>query len=163
MKLVANKTTQIDLTFTVEALPDYSSGDVVGGLVTVSNVVRSGLNSGKIVGAAIHNRVSHAVDLSLIFFNANPSGTTFTENSALTIAAADLSKVIADLALTRHRQFVGNSVALPAINQSPIPFELQPGSDNVENLNLYLVLLAGGILNQAATTDISGALFIEID
>ena len=163
MKRISNKISRYDLSFTVDASPDYVANDVLDGLKTISDVTRSGLNSGKIVGGLLFNAASHAIDMSLLFFGANPSNTTFTDNSALDVADADLDKIIGILDLTKHKQFADNSFAMPAINQLPLPFELSVDSDGKENNSIYVVALAGGTINMAATTDLSGAVFIKHD
>lgn len=163
MKLVANKISRFDLSFEVDATPDYTAEDVVDGLLTIQAAGRYGLSSGEIVGAVLHNAASHAIDMHIVFFKDNPSNSTFTDNSAITIHDDDLDKVLGVLTLSRHYEFAGNSVAMPAINQQPIPFELGVNSEGECVTSLYAVVIAGGTVNFAATTDLSGAIFIRQD
>jgi len=82
-----------------------------------------------------------------VFFDSNPSATTVTDNVALTIADADLTKIIGVIALTTHKTFVNNSVSV-AQDQS-IPFNLGNAS------TLYAILVARSTPTFVATTDVT--------
>jgi hypothetical protein len=162
MKRVSKAVSRYDITFAVQATPNYAAGDVVGGLITIADAVREGMNSGKILGAILTNDVAHAIDLELIFFGENPASTTFTENTALTVAPADMEKIIGRLSLTVHNSFAASSMSEPAVNQRPLPFELN-AITGLASTSLYMVVLSGGVLNFGATTDLAGAIYIEHD
>jgi len=72
----------------------YSAGDIVGALMTFT-VAR--VNDEPVIINRVQVAVKAAVTstLTLILFNADPSGTTKTDNAAYSLAAADAFKVIA--------------------------------------------------------------------
>lgn len=77
----------------------YTAGDVVGTLVTFSKPARQP-GSGVILSVVITDLAKQSVDLDVIFFNLNPAATTFTDNAALDIPDADLTKVCGHVSIT---------------------------------------------------------------
>ena len=135
----------------VSAAAIYASGDSIGGLITLSNVApQTNVNnagSGKINSAVIADKAAQSANIDVVFFDSNPSATTVTDNVALTIADADLTKIIGVIALTTHKTFVNNSVSV-AQDQS-IPFNLGNAS------TLYAILVARSTPTFVATTDVT--------
>lgn len=76
----------------------HTAGDAVCGKVTLEDAI---LPRGSIADAAfiirqitLHDLDKQDVDYDVIVFDADPDGTTFTANTALDVADADLPKVI---------------------------------------------------------------------
>lgn len=90
----------------------YSSGDLMGLKFTLSNVNIAIAPVLFAITAQDLTKQDGAFDI--IFFDADPTGTTFTENSALDIADADLPKIIGVVKVTAadYTDFNDNSVAL---------------------------------------------------
>ena len=86
----------------------YAAGDAVGGLLTFSNALRPNAFSGVITGAYILDKDAEGANLDLIIFNANPSASTVTNNAALDLADADLSKAIEPISISSHTAFNSN-------------------------------------------------------
>lgn len=143
----------ITKTPTVEATPDYSDGDVMGGKLTLSGVVQFAGDGGAIVAATVYSKVDIGASIPVrgIVFNADPTASTFTENSAPTIHADDLAKIIGILDMSQ-RLDLGTPVALFAANPR-IPFRCD-GS-------LFIVPIAGGIINLGSTSDLTFVFGIE--
>lgn len=85
---------------TVTASSAYTSGNAVGGLITLANAVRvsgslgaSG-TSGLIQDVAVNMKSAQTGQIDLFFFKANPSGSTCTDKTAFVLATADFDKVI---------------------------------------------------------------------
>lgn len=72
----------------------YSAGTSIGGLLTLSGLVRAGQTSGMLQKAVVSFADAQTPALDLILFNANPTGSTITDHTAVAVAAADLPKVI---------------------------------------------------------------------
>ncbi len=139
----------ISLTPTVEATPDYADGDVIGGKMTLTGAARAGGDGGAVVAAAVYSKVDIAasIPIRVILFNADPSASTFTENSAPSIHADDLSKIIGVLDLSQ-RLDLGTPVTLFASNPN-VPFSLPIAP------HLYAVAIAGGIINLGGAADLT--------
>ena len=78
----------VSVTPTVEATPDYASGDVLGGLMSVSAPRYPG-GAGILHYLSVSIKVDLAPIMNIVLFKSNPSATTFTENGAFSLNAAD--------------------------------------------------------------------------
>lgn len=77
-----------------EATPDYSANDLCGGKVAF-NITQAARGS-KLTRLAMRSKDTFAgVASKVMLFNADPTATTFTENGAFSINAADLTKQLA--------------------------------------------------------------------
>lgn len=144
---VGGFTVVCDVTPAVEATPDYSTGDVMGGKMTIANAARVSGGSGLIQTVTLASKVDLTVDVDVIFFDANPSTTTFTENAAVAIDVADAAKVIGVVTLAT-RVDLGTPVVAHE-GGLMIPFDCASGKD------LYAVAVARGTINLGTTSDLT--------
>lgn len=123
----------------------YTAKDNIGGLLTLS--LGKGREAGIVQTLNLSDNASQDKQIDVIFFNANPSGTTFTDNGALDIADTDTPKIcgIATFTASDYRDFADNSAA--SINPS-IAFRLNGTSV------LYFALVDRGAYDAAATSDL---------
>lgn len=82
------------------ATTDYTAGDCVGGLQTITNAFST--IGGTIKRIVAVDEGAEAQDLDVIIFNANPSTSTIADNAAPTIADADLLKIVAVVPIREH-------------------------------------------------------------
>jgi hypothetical protein len=85
---------------TVSASPAYSAGDVVGSKLTFSNGVLSAGGKAMLQAATVNCKSAQTAALDLILFNDDPAASTFTDNAALSIAAADFDKIFTVVHIT---------------------------------------------------------------
>jgi hypothetical protein len=138
----------------------YAAADLAGGKRTWANAVRISGGSARIKGILIGDQAANSAANSvydLILFNSDPSGTTFTENSPLDVADADLSKTIA---VIRIDGVAGVTLFTNADNQVlfkqvDIPITLSATT------TLYGALIVRGGPTYAATTDVFVTLQLE--
>lgn len=80
----------------------YAAGACVGGKLTLANAARGfdfqgttiGIG-GMIQGVVLGDKSGHTtVDFDVIFFDADPAGSTLTDKVVIAVAAADLGKII---------------------------------------------------------------------
>ncbi len=144
---------------TVEATPDYSDGDVIGGKQTLTAIAREDGGAGAIVWGHVYSLVDigASIPIRVLLFNANPSASTFTENSALSVHANDLAKIIGILDLSQ-RLDLGTPVVLYAAQPVNIPFECAAAADD-----LYAVAVAGGTINLGTAADLTFVFGAEND
>lgn len=141
----------VDSTPTVSASSAYTSGDSVGGKISLSLAILPSTRSGMIHQVVVTDLGAQTVDTDVIFFDSDPSGTTFTDNAAFDCADADLVKIIAVVPLTLHKDFNDNGVSLPAVGDNlNIPFVLDAGETT-----LYAHLVTRGTPTYASTSDIT--------
>lgn len=142
--IVVNKTKVVSSVPVIDAV-QYSAGDVIGTVQTLSNaVVRAALpvknsiipgNSGVIGSVIISDKAKLGTDIDVVFFNALPS-TSFTNNTAFTLADSDLNKIICVVNITADVNFNDNSVS-QALNQN-CPFKIDSGT------SVYYSLISRG-------------------
>lgn len=125
----------------------YATGDNVGGKVTLTDVCRSSMGSGLIQSVVITSKSLQTATFDVIFFNADPSGTTATDNAAQDIADADLSKVVGVAQCSTVVGLSGASIH-QALNLA-MPFAL---SNNATTL--YALMVVRGTPTLGSTSDI---------
>ena len=133
----------IEQAVTVEA-GAYSSGDLVGGLLTLSGAFVG--YGGFIQSVVITDLAKQSIGKDVVFFDANPSNTTFTENSALDINDTDLLNVVGVAPVLDWFGFNDNSVG-QALNLA-MSFRLA-GAD------LYAAIVERGAPTYASISDLS--------
>lgn len=89
----------------------YTAGDAIGGLMTFTAACGLGTVQGEVRGVTIWDLTKQGADIDLIIFSANPSGTTFTDNAALDVADADLSKIAAVVQVTTDSAYADNGIS----------------------------------------------------
>ena len=133
-------------TVTASATPDYSAGDNLGGLLTLSDATPPDRRWGEIVGVSITSDVAFTGPFDVVFFNANPSGSTFTDNAAQDVVLADQGKIIGVAHCSDVTALSGCSIH-QALN-IVIPFRLAEGA------SLYAAIVIRGTLNLTATDEV---------
>lgn len=73
----------------------YASGDLMGGKLTFNGALRNTSNAGFVASISLTDKAAQDVDLELVLFDENPTGTTFTDQAAFDPADADLDKIAA--------------------------------------------------------------------
>lgn len=77
-----------------------TSGEVVGGLITFPNAVRTAGDRAIVQSVILSDRDRLNQAFNLILFDSNPSATTFSEGLGLTLNDADLRRVAGHVAIT---------------------------------------------------------------
>lgn len=98
----------------------YDDGDLVGTKMTLTDILPHG-RGGLLETVTLHDLDAQDAALQLLIWDTNPSGTTFTNNSALDVADADLPNIIARIAIaaTDYTDLADNSVG--CVTQIAIP------------------------------------------
>ncbi len=112
----------------------YATGDVLGDLSPIKiEPVRGVYGTGIIHSVIIQDLSAQSGAIDLVIFDSNPTATTFTDNSALDIADADLPKVIGTIriAATDYVSFSDSVVA--TVRNIGLPVM------SLSNANLWIV------------------------
>lgn len=92
----------------------YTDGQLLGGKLSFASAV---LNSGgglEILQAILCDKSGAAdnhIDIDLILFDSDPTGTTFTDSADFTVAVADLAKIIGVVRFSDWADFAASAVA----------------------------------------------------
>ncbi len=152
--IVENKVVRPSIT--VDATPDYSDGDDLLGLITLTDFARADGSSGTIVKFLMRSKISITGPTKVYVFDSNPTASTFTKNSALVIHANDADKILAELVVAQTDWVAPTGTASPwytveAINpgagRTVVTYQCPSGRD------LWFAIEVGGTLNFAAATD----------
>lgn len=157
------------VTPTVQDGVDYSTGDLIGGKLTFTFVgghtadgataarpTRLVNFTGIIQSVSITDKAGVLTDIDVVIFNADPSGTTFTENAVLNIVDADLTKIIGVASVTDWVSFSTNAQG-DAVNLG-FAFDTK-ATGNV----LFGAMIARGAANLTGTTDLTINVGILVD
>lgn len=143
--------TQVEsLTPTIET-DAYVAGDLIGTKLSFANAVRGvggGSNeTGLLQSVIITDLAKQSANLDVVFFDTNPSNTTFTDNAAFDPHDTDLLTIIVVVAVTDWKDFNDNSIG-QTLNLA-IPFDL--GGDTT----LYAAIVSRGTPTYASTSDLT--------
>jgi len=149
-----NRFLEYEVALTVEA-GAYSAGDLVCAKITLENIVSAAKRNAVVLrDVLIHDNANQStVDYDVVFFDADPSGTTFTLNSALDVADTDIAKVCGLAQVTVSAIMSDNCflAATPGIRLVPSA-----------GTSLYAAIIARtNAPTYAATTDLSIRLLFE--
>ena len=130
----------------------YADGDNIGGKLSFAGGARS---DGLVAGAGVIKSIvitdlalqASAIGIEIAFFDADPSATTFTDNAALTVADADLVKIVGGAVVSTRQPFAANEFLYSG--ELYIPFDLGA------NTTLYAALIATGTTTPVSTGDIT--------
>ncbi len=91
----------------------YAAGDVIGGSVTFSSVFRStSLMSGVLQSITVADKTTMQSAIDFLFFHTATTGSTFTNDAAVTVADGDLGKLIGHVSVLSndYASFADNSL-----------------------------------------------------
>jgi hypothetical protein len=131
----------------------YAAGDNMGGKLTLTSFL-GGNNKGTIKQIVVTDLSKQNSIISIAFFSADPSATTFTDNGQLTVNDTDAAYLIGHVAIAAadYLGFVDSSVATKAC---AIPLEAASGT-------VYASIVCGGTPTYAGTADLKFKIYVEV-
>lgn len=142
----------IDVPVTVLATPDYSAGDSIGAAITstaltISDVARRSL-VGTIKSVILADSANQKLDIDVVFFKSAPTASTFVDNAAITIAQADLEKIVGCVSIVPadYKSYTSNAVAVKS--GLDIPFKCDT------DRSMRCALIARTTINFAGADDL---------
>ena len=104
-------TSQVQVTPTVTSASAYTTGNVVGGLLTFANAVQSGPLSGVLESVTLAIKSTQTASFKLYLFSSAPS-TTFTDKTAPAIGTGDAAKLLDVITLSGGDSGLGANTTL---------------------------------------------------
>jgi hypothetical protein len=138
---------------TVTASSAYTSGNAVGGLMTVASAVRvsgalgAGGTSGFVQGVTINAKSAQSSLVDIFLFKANPTGSTCTDKTAFALATADFDKVLGVVHVTDWTS--GGTASAGQVFGLAMPYALSSAT------TMYACAITRATPTFTATTDIS--------
>jgi hypothetical protein len=134
----------------------YAAGDLIGGKLTLTPAVRLPGCGGIIVRITVADKAKQNAPIDVVFFVADPTGTTFTDQAAFAIADADLLNAFhVQVLASDYASYSDNSEA--TVNNVGAAFRLASGSA------LYAALVSRGTPTYAAAGDLQLTVGIAAD
>ncbi len=132
----------------------YASGDLIGTKMTFGAGIE-GFNQPFISAVGMSDLDKQNAAMTLILFDNDPSGTTFTDNAVLDIADADLPKVVGifPIAAANYAGFNDSSYFFSG-TAGKVPLVMRGST-------LYGCLLSGGTPTYTSTSAITVQLFVS--
>jgi len=153
--VVAPLTLRTTQTPTITAGSAYSSGNVVGALLTFANMARSSGQGGVLQSAILKDKSGQGVSYDLFLFDSAP--TAPTDKSAVALSAADLARCIAVVSLSGAALGAASTMAVLTAAGLGLAFRLGSGT------TIYGILVARGTPTYASTSDVSVDLVVLPD
>lgn len=147
---VGGNTAIVAPTITVTA-GAYTANDVVGGVVTLTGAARVSGTATTLTRLSLMDAANQKAQLEILFFNANPSASTFTNDAAPVIHANDIAKYVGRVTVYASDYVTINSKALVCL--ANIGLAMKPVS-----ADLYMVICTPGTPTYAATSDLTMSL-----
>lgn len=144
----------ISYTPTISASSAYSSGDAVGGKATLTSALGAN-NKGILRSIVVVDMAAQGAALTIQFFSADPSNTTFTDNGALDIHDTDAATAIGmvKIATTDYQAYADNTIACKSDLFLPLEGAAQ---------TIYAGIITTGTPTYAATDDLRFKFYFEV-
>lgn len=144
LPVTSTASTSTALTVTAGA---YTAGYNIGGLLTIANLARVSGGGFTVQNMSLTDKGAKAKNVFALFFNANPTATTFTDNVLLAINAADAAKWVCTVRLTEHHSQNGTSLSMAT--NAGCAVKMTTGTSG------YVALVAGEAVTYGAVGDLN--------
>jgi len=145
---VANTVLELTNTPTITANV-YANGQAIGGLITWTNAALVSGGSFTVASVTITDKTLQKAPIDVIFFNANPAATTFTDRVALVMNTADLVRIRGFVSVLGTSYTAFTLVAAATVAGVGLPIILSSTS------TLYACLVCRGTPTYASTSDLT--------
>lgn len=130
----------------------YVAYDAVGGLLTFTNLLRTGVESGLIQFASVDILSNQSTNLTLWLFNAEPTNSTYTDKTQFVLHKDDVTKRIGVISLVNAATGTaggGNGIQ-SVYNSGPQAMPVSGTTDGT----IYGVLVTEAAMTPSTTADI---------
>lgn len=143
---VGGKTTVVAPAITVTA-GAYHANDNIGGTLTLTGAARVAGGGTTLTRLTVTDAANQKAQLELLFFSANPTASTFTNNAAPVIHANDIAKLVGRVTVYASDYATINSMGIACL--ANIGLAMVPTT-----AALYLAIVTPGTPTYAATSDL---------
>lgn len=126
----------------------YASGDVLGGKLTLTDVVNANGLGGFIHSVTVIDQSKQKSRLDLLIFGADPAASAFVDNAALAVGAADQPNIIGAIPITAADYLDVGAIAVATVRGVGLAFDLLAGRA------LFAVAMCGGAPTYTGTDDL---------
>ncbi len=126
----------------------YHALDDIGGVLTLTGAARATGGGTTLTRVSVLDAANQKAQLELLFFNANPAASTFTDNAAPVIHANDVGKYIGRLTIYAADYLSVGTKAVTCLSNLGLGFV------TAASANLFYVILTPSTPTYAATGDL---------
>ena len=143
----------VSVTPTVQTTPAYASGDVIGGVMTLSGAMRRQGARGILQSIVINSEAALTAELDVIICSEDPSAanTTVTENGAIAIDADDADLVLGVVNINSSDDGYADLGTPDCITKVNIGLPVEAADDSRD---LYAIAVLRGAYTPATTTGV---------
>ncbi len=124
----------------------YSTGQVIGGVLTVAAILRENTRTGYLTSVRITTKVANTVQIDAFIFNANPTSSTTTDNGAFSLHDSDRAKL---KGVVRVDSWVAAGTPSVGYKEARVPLTGAAADD------IYVVLVIRGAHTPGSTSDLT--------
>jgi hypothetical protein len=130
----------------------YADGDVIGtnNPIALSEVVRGDALTALLMSVQARDKSNSRPALDIIFFHTTPSGTTFTDNAAVSVVDGDLAKIAAVVSIATTDWINLGAGAVAFITGIAAPVQAIAGARK-----LFAAIVARGAVTFGSASDLS--------
>lgn len=144
---VSSPAAVVSVTPTVSTTPVYTSGDVIGGKITLANAVAVSAGASLLHQIQLMDRANQKPEGSIIVFNADPTAATLTDNTALALSTDD-AKVVAVIPVVAANWVTLNTKAFATLSNLGCAVKAASGT------SLYAAFVTTSTPTFAATSNL---------
>lgn len=144
-QVVSTKTTVVEAAPVVDTSA-YATGELIGGKLTLANATASSTFTGIISNVVIIDKDKEGADLDVVFFDTNPTATTFTDQAAFDPDDVDLLNIICTVSVTTDVSFSDNGMSYA--NNVNCPFR------TTDNSTIYAAIVSRGSPTYTSSSDL---------
>jgi hypothetical protein len=126
----------------------YAAGDVIGSKISFADAARVAAGNGLVESILLHCKSNQTFAFDVLFFSADPAASTFTDNAALAVAAADFDKICGKVSFVSGDWASLGTPSVADKHKLQLPFKLTSGK------TLYAVIVSRGTPTLASTSDL---------
>ncbi len=128
------------------ATPDYSSGDVIGGILTLTQAVGH-VGTGVLKTLVVKDNAAQSQPITFLLFHTIPTG-TYTDNAAFAWGSGDFAKCFGRVNVAAADYATVGSKAIAVVEVARNLYNLE------STRNIYAIAVAGGTINLGAVDDL---------
>jgi len=132
----------------------FAANDLVASKITLENAVEQAGDAGELEAVVLTDLAKQSANMDLLLFDTDPSNTTFTLNSALTLHDTDILNFLGFVQVTSYAALAASSVGRGEVTR-PIPFVLAAST------SLFGALITRGTPTYGTVSDLTLRAFIR--
>ena len=156
LSAIGQRTIAVQVTPTVQAA-SYIAGQTIGGLLTLSSAVRSGVGTGYLQSVTVTFSSGVQPQVDVVIFSAAPGSSTVTDKTQIAVASADVTKVLGVAHITDCSLLGTAAPAACVTGRQNLPVVAASGT------SLYAAIVARASATLTSVSDMTVTFSLTVD